>query len=360
MCLISRDEWRFLHELQRRKQLLTKCYVEIELPQIIASYKKTEENNNQQNISSTLIAALDHKHIDGEIKIKSNLEPMHKVATTTIDSFKDSSKVEYDTANDNYITKKFKEKLKAAKMDIKSLKIFISNSNNSNNGMNKNASTIGNGSGLHIENLNSLTRRTETCSSAPISGIISPAAENKSYDYHGSYMNSCKNNIDAIKRNVVDAIAKEDTRIETSQCLANEIKDCNCKLHQQHHLIQNKNNFDNIVENLSYFKSYSGSLSHENLKSTLASPTAITTTNLKTSTDATNNMKNKLSASNINGYKRLPLACGDLLEIARQVAVGMVRYGICLLKFSNFIFYYLKFLGILSQKQSGTPRFSST
>ena len=351
----NRDEWRFLHELQRRKQILTKCFVDIDLPHITKPYQKTKESNNKENISTTPISP-DHRQIVGIIKVKNNSELTYSLATK-FNSFKHASNEEYGPANDNYITKKFKEKLKAAKIDIKSLKFFISNSSDN---MKNIDGTIGNNP-QHIEKLNAVVRKTETSSSAPIFGLISPVAENKSYDYHSCCTNSCKNDVDVTVRNAIDA-ADTSTNYDTKaldfmlkeqqneDSTAIEVKNCNCKLHHHHQqqqqqqrqqLIKNKNTFNTVVENLSYFKSYSSSMLHENLKGTLATPA---TTNLKTAASATSNIQNQYSVSNINNYNRLPLACGDLLDIARQVAVGMVRYIFFYLNFGSFNLSVIFFL----------------
>lgn len=179
---------------------------------------------------------------------------------------------------------------------------------------------------------------------------LSGAQENKSYGYHDGFCtNSCKCEVDVIIRNIdANDIAQQNEELErilkgqqqqqeylnskNSICTDTtvQIKDCNCKIKEQQQPQQNNKNcnqFGAAIENKAYFSLFTPSKNSienyikyhhltESSKSLLHGCHGIDDDNE--------------DSDGKSHFTRVPLSQGDLLNIARQVAVGMVSYFILL------------------------------
>ncbi|XP_046810163.1 probable serine/threonine-protein kinase ifkC [Lucilia cuprina] len=288
---ISRDEWHFLHELQIKRQHLgatTISYIELNQGDDTSSQDSSaqlDSRSSSNSLNESFGAQQTKYHPHDEDKEKSMELKSKDINADAIEHFK----TKYNEIN------------------------ATSSSSNTNGTNNHNEINLHKLNSQHIEDLNETTKN-----------ILSSAAENKSYGYHGFCTNSCKCNVGIIKNINANDIVNDNEELErilkqkqhqqqqqpvnkTSSDTTIEIKNCDCKMKEQKQNALNKLNI--AIENKSYFSIFSSESRKNPDKSKFAGKL-----NKKTKTHLTGNDVH---------CNRVPLSCGDLLNIARQVAVGM-------------------------------------
>ncbi|KAI8127299.1 Tyrosine-protein kinase receptor torso [Lucilia cuprina] len=288
-----RDEWHFLHELQIKRQHLgatTISYIELNQGDDTSSQDASaqlDSRSSSNSLNESFGAEQTKYHLHDEDKEKLMELKSKDINADAIEHFK----TKYNEIN------------------------ATSSSSNTNGTNNHNEINLHKLNSQHIEDLNETTTAKQN--------ILSSAAENKSYGYHGFCTNSCECNVGIIKNINANDIVNDNEELErilkqkqhqqqqpvnkTSSDTTIEIKNCDCKMKEQKQNALNKLNI--AIENKSYFSIFSSESRKNPSKSKVAGKL-----NKKTKTHATGNDVH---------CNRVPLSCGDLLNIARQVAVGM-------------------------------------
>ncbi|XP_075167235.1 tyrosine protein kinase receptor torso [Haematobia irritans] len=385
-----RDEWRFLHEIQRRRNSISSKIFEVELPRIVGKSAQDDfeckillmedelplspppppppppptigsdgadtpvrtinEDNNEKHLSKTMETfknivnnsnnSNDHKALLKELIFEGNT-----ISQSAIEKFK----------------RKYNELNQSVLHENK-----INDNGVSSNPLNQSIENIGSNIGDNIPVANTtiptslslpssikkpmdMSHKPKVVSFSPLP-LESPATENKSYGYQGCCTNSCKCNVDVITNiNALDANKEQEelTRLLSKRqepLIVGEpsqnhtiisIKNCDCSHHRQsrqsvHHIspmdreisTDEKIQHKSVVENAAYFKIFN-SKTDENSART-KSPLSFSSLPVPSSSPASSSSVS-ISTFNENALlmPRVPLTAGDLLDIARQVAIGM-------------------------------------
>ncbi|XP_073848893.1 tyrosine protein kinase receptor torso [Musca autumnalis] len=223
-----------------------------------------------------------------------------------------------------------------------------------------------------MPSISSTSSSSSRFNSATSTFASSPATENKSYGYEICCTNSCKCNVDVFIRNIdatdssreheeLDRLLLKQSRdqqpqpkAELQQSINTIISINNCECHHQHsqrnhqfneghsqsHVAQQiitsneaankQHNHQKAIENKAYFKLYNGKTkqsedgSHQTQRAPNTTPPNLNTNANEFSVPTKiREGKSDDDKNDIWHTTRIPLSGGDLIDIARQVAVGM-------------------------------------
>ncbi|XP_065369892.1 tyrosine-protein kinase receptor torso [Calliphora vicina] len=311
-----RDEWHFLHELQIKRQNLSEKIAYIELNQgDTSSQESSPQMPSRYSINNST------ESVDGH-------SPIYKQQLDDIDRVNDLRSDSEDNDDDDDIIERFKTKYNEINA--------VSSTTSGINKYNDNDTSEHKSMFQRVEDLNETDMEVPTTTNTN-SSSLPPATENKSYGYHGFCTNSCKCNVDVIITNInstdtdkqnekLDRILaqqqqQQDIKLLRTNCSDTtiDIKNCDCKSKDQNH--DNFKKLNGAVENKSYFSIFKSSKPQEKA----ASHKIKTKTKLKAPKPPKTlpNGSDDNKVVEVNHFSRVPLSCGDLLNIARQVAVGM-------------------------------------
>uniref|UniRef100_A0A1I8NXG9 receptor protein-tyrosine kinase n=1 Tax=Stomoxys calcitrans TaxID=35570 RepID=A0A1I8NXG9_STOCA len=365
-----RDEWRFLHELQRRRPLFGLTTLEVELPYIAGK--------RLQKLSAFNLFIEDELPSPPPPPTPPSSPPPPAApssiswASEETNSLQNIPPKKSNQGHKSMVKELIFEKANISQNVIEKFKRKYNelNKNGQNNGMQQSIENIGSmsmamalcttSSSKELKMLQGLAQQQNAFSSE----LGSPAAENKSYGYEGCCTNSCKCNVDVIITNIDATESRSREQEELSRLLAQQeeveqqeprvyspnkgklsnntiiaIKNCDCR-HQLTAQSPHKPQRPTLRCHASADKPSSGP--HENIphKGAVENTTYFKLFN-STSSSSTKNLKSlpvgKASKSpsptplgpRLNDdddtwqTTRIPLTAGDLLDIARQVAVGM-------------------------------------
>ncbi|KAM7345614.1 tyrosine protein kinase receptor torso isoform 2-T2 [Cochliomyia hominivorax] len=286
-----RDEWHFVHELQIKRQRLNANIAYIDL--------------NRTDTSST-----------------ADCSSMAQRSRYSINSFNDSL-----DADDTKLNKLLEDQRIINDDNENIIKRFKSKYNDLIKDNETFDETI---NFQRVEDLNATTTTTSTTTPENIKHFLTGAQENKSYGYHSFCTNSCKCDVDVIIRNMdnseghqqkeeLDRMLKQQhqQQFHSSTDATIQIKNCNC---QMKHLQRNDKNhkLNSAIENKTYFSIFTSTQS-QTLKSSEENPKYQLTKSCKTLLHESPDVDDM----EVGHLSRVPLSQGDLLNIARQVAVGM-------------------------------------